>query len=249
MRHAAVRAQCVWSDGVVAEVGEEAAGAAAEREAAAAADRDRDVAGSGRGSSENGDPAEPVEVRDADAVELRVAAEQREQLELARRRSASSPAAARIASRISSALVVRADDVARAGSRGGRARTRSACVAVHVRCGPGAKNAPEYVSFIVDRDVDVDAADAVDERREAGEVDVDDVGDRHADQPADARSACRAGRPACAPPLILSPCQHVSRGMSSIVAVLRRRVHADEVQRVAARAADTGARVVADEQR
>ena len=143
-----------------------------------------------------------------------MAAEQGEQLELAGRALHLRP---ELTHRVEDQepLVVRADDVARREVVA-VARERERLVPV-MCCLPGLKYAPEKVSCICGRHVHVDAADAVDEADEPGEVDVDDVRDLHAEQPADVVRLRRADR-ACSPALILSPSQHVSRGMSSIVA-------------------------------
>ena len=133
-----------------------------------------------------------------------------------------------------------------AGSRGGRARSaapgRPSCAAC-----PGVKYAPENESCISVGTFTSTPPTPSTSAGEAGEVDVDDV--RHVAR----RRARRRRRPACAgpsvlPALILSPFQQVSRGMSSIVAWCFAGIHAEQVQRVAACAADTRARVVADEQ-
>ena len=110
--------------------------------------------------------------------------EQREHLELTGRRSCIFFCSCAERRRGSAALVVRAHDVARrevvavAGERA--APGRRSC-----RWSPGANTAPEYLSSIVDRDVDLHAADPVDDPLEAGEVDRHDVRDGDAGQVAE----------------------------------------------------------------
>src|SRR6516164_5430706 len=72
-----------FDDAVVAEVGEQGAGTTAESKTLPVGHRDRDVLDRVRVDRER-DPTEVVQILDADPVELGVAAEQREQLELTR---------------------------------------------------------------------------------------------------------------------------------------------------------------------
>ncbi len=214
----------------------------AEPEAAAAGVRHGDVLDLVRVERER-HPTEVVEVLQADAVELRVAAQQREQLELARCTLHLRP---ELAHRVQDQdpLVVRADDVA------GRevvavAREGERLASRHVLLARTEVRAGERVVHL-GRDVHVDAADPVDEADEAGEVDVDDVRDLHADQPADGvRLRARTVRVARVD-LVAGPAR-VARDVEHRCLVLGR-VHAEHVERVAPRTADAGTRVVADQQ-
>src|SRR5258705_13775685 len=96
------------------------------------------------------------------------------------------------------------------------------------------------------RDVHIDAADAVDEGGESGEVDVNDVRDRDAYQTAHgvglgSRSARVAGVDLVAIPA------GVARNVEHRRAVLPR-IDTEEMQRVATRAANTGSGAVPNEQ-
>ena len=188
--------QCGLERGVVAEVGEQAAGVADEREALAAADRDRDVVDPA-GFELLGDAAEPVQVVEADAVELRVPAEQRQRLELADGALQLRVAAARAPTRISRPwLSVRMMSLV---GKSWRSRENASAWSPFMCWSPGAKTAPEYLSSIGIGTLTWTPPIAVDDALEAGEVDRHDVRDGHADEAADAfghaaRAALRVGR-------------------------------------------------------
>ena len=188
--------QWAWSVRVVARSRRTSRGRRRPAEARAAADRDRDAAGRGR-VQRRGDPAEPVEVAEADAVELRVPAEQRQRLELA---DGAACFALQLPQRRQDqqALVVRSADVARREvvAVAGEAQR---LVAVHPLRRRARSTRTGVRVVHLDRDVDLDPADPVDEPLEAGEVDRHDVRHRHADEAADAlrlpaRAALRVRR-------------------------------------------------------
>src|SRR5438132_1878977 len=148
-----------FDDPVVAEVGKEPLRARTESQAPTARVRDRDVLDL-IGVQRERDSPEPVEVLDADAVELRVASEQGQQLEFSGGVLHLGP---ELAHRVEDQepLVVRAGDVARgeivtvAGEGEGLGTGHVPEPGIEVRT---------RVRVVHDcRNVDVDAADAVDE--------------------------------------------------------------------------------------